>query len=47
MKATVRRIKGVKGFSSDVWAVYCGGKLLKLFPKKSEANEFADNINND
>lgn len=46
MKVYVRRIKGVVGVSSDIWAVYVNGGLVKLLPTKSEAQHFAADIAN-
>lgn len=46
MKVYVRRIKGIKGIAPDVWAVYRDGKLVKMLPTKSEAQQFAADMAN-
>lgn len=46
MKATVKKINGVRGFTPITYAVFCGEFCLKIFVSKKDAIDFANCYNN-
>ena len=46
MKATVKKINGVRGFTPITYAVFCGEFCLKIFVSKKDAIDFANYYNN-